>query len=165
MAGYMTLNTARVANSSVRKQQFSGERVRANFSVQKAPPQSKCSRVGVVAMAEGGGGGNPFGNMGALMESMKKAQQIAQSEGLKVQEELKNSTYDGYDSEELVRVVLKGNQEPQSCEITEEAMEKGAEALGLLITEAHRDAHTKSTQAMKERMADLASKMGFQPAR
>lgn len=34
------------------------------------------------------GGGNPFGNMGNLMENLKKAQQMVQVEAAKVQEEL-----------------------------------------------------------------------------
>jgi hypothetical protein len=35
-----------------------------------------------------GGGGNPFGGMGNLMENLKKAQQMVQVEAAKVQEEL-----------------------------------------------------------------------------
>lgn len=35
-----------------------------------------------------GGGGNPFGNMGNLMENLKKAQAMVQVEAAKVQEEL-----------------------------------------------------------------------------
>ena len=34
------------------------------------------------------GGGNPFANMGNLMENMKKAQQLVQVEAVRVQEEL-----------------------------------------------------------------------------
>lgn len=34
------------------------------------------------------GGGNPFANMGNLMENLKKAQQMVQVEAAKVQEEL-----------------------------------------------------------------------------
>lgn len=37
-------------------------------------------------------------------------------------------------------------------EITEAAMELGAEELSGLVTEAYRDAHQKSVQAMKQRM-------------
>lgn len=37
---------------------------------------------------EGGGGMNPFGNMGNIMENLKKAQALVQVEAAKVQEEL-----------------------------------------------------------------------------
>lgn len=36
----------------------------------------------------GGGGGNPFANMGNFMENIKKAQAMVQVEAAKVQEEL-----------------------------------------------------------------------------
>jgi DNA-binding protein YbaB len=39
----------------------------------------------------------------------------------------RSAEFDGYDSEELVKVVLSGNQEPKSTEITQEAMDRGAE--------------------------------------
>ena len=42
-------------------------------------------------MSQGGGGGNPFaalGNMGNIMENVKKAQQLVQVEAAKAQEEL-----------------------------------------------------------------------------
>nr|KAJ0194696.1 hypothetical protein LSAT_V11C700379920 [Lactuca sativa] len=38
---------------------------------------------------------------------------------------------------------------------------KGSEKLSLLITEAYRDAHQKSVQAMKARMGDLAQSLGM----
>jgi len=101
--------------------------------------------------------------MGAMMEQVKKAQEIVQVEAVKVQKELAETEFDGYDPDELVKVVLTGNQEPRSTEITEEAMEKGADELGALITLAAKDAHTKSTTAMKSRMKDLAAKVGLPP--
>ena len=69
------------------------------------------------------GGGNPFGNMGILMENVKKAQQLVQVEAAKVQEELSKAEFDGYSSDETIRVVMSGNQEPRSVDITEAAME------------------------------------------
>ncbi|CAI9259828.1 unnamed protein product [Lactuca saligna] len=41
---------------------------------------------------------------------------------------------------------------------------KGSEKLSLLITEAYRDAHQKSVQAMKARMGDLAQSLGIPQA-
>ncbi|PQP99195.1 nucleoid-associated protein [Prunus yedoensis var. nudiflora] len=82
-----------------------------------------------------------LGNMQNLYETVKKAQMVVQVEA--------------------VRVTLSGNQQPVRTEITEAAMELGPEKLLLLITEAYKDAHQKSVQAMKERMSNLAQSLGL----
>ncbi|BDA42353.1 Nucleoid-associated protein At2g24020, chloroplastic [Coccomyxa sp. Obi] len=111
---------------------------------------------------DGKGGGNPFGNMANLMENVKKAQQLVQVEAAKVQEELSKAEFDGYSNDETIRVVMSGNQEPRSVDITEAAMEaNSAEELSQLVTEAMKDAHAKSVQGMKERMSTLASSLGL----
>lgn len=51
-----------------------------------APAQLGPSHPSV--LVQGGGGMNPFGNMGNLMENLKKAQAMVQVEAAKVQEEL-----------------------------------------------------------------------------
>ncbi len=76
---------------------------------------------------------------------------------------------------------MSGNQEPRSLDITEAAMELGAEArtaradaaclcrlthprpqrVSELVLEAYKDAHLRSVTAMKERMRALASQMGL----
>ena len=38
--------------------------------------------------------------------------------------------FEGFSIDETVRVVMSGNQEPKSVDITETAMEKGAEVCG-----------------------------------
>ncbi|GAQ89336.1 hypothetical protein KFL_005120070 [Klebsormidium nitens] len=104
-----------------------------------------------------------FGNMQGLIETVRKAQQVVQVEAVKVQKELAQSEFDGYSSDELVKAVMTGNQEPRRTEITEAAMELGADRVAELVTEAYIDAHTKSVQAMKERMKDLAASLGMPP--
>ncbi|RZC79517.1 hypothetical protein C5167_003744 [Papaver somniferum] len=69
--------------------------------------------------------------------------------------------FDGYCEGELIKVTLSGNQQPIRTEITEAAIELGAEKLSLLVTEAYKDAHQKSVLAMKERMSDLAQSLGM----
>ncbi len=110
---------------------------------------------------DGNGGGNPLANMGNFMENIKKAQSMIQVEAAKVQEELANTDFEGYSSDETVRVIMTGNQEPKSVDITEAAYSQGNEALSRLVTEAMRDAHAKSVAGMKERMAKLASSLGL----
>ncbi|MFS7917704.1 putative nucleoid-associated protein YbaB/EbfC family [Helianthus anomalus] len=104
-----------------------------------------------------------FGNMQNLYETVKKAQMVVQVEAVRVQKELAVAEFDGYCEGELVKVTLSGNQQPVRTEITEAAMELGSEKLSLLITEAYRDAHQKSVQAMKARMGDLAQSLGMPP--
>ena len=57
------------------------------------------------------------------MENVKKAQQLVQVEAGKVQEELSRAEFDGYSDDETVRVVMSGNQEPKSVDITAAAYE------------------------------------------
>nr|AFK38370.1 unknown [Lotus japonicus] len=104
--------------------------------------------------------GGILGNMQNLYETVKKAQMVVQVEAVRVQKELAAAEFDGYCEGELVKVTLSGNQQPLRTEITEAAMEFGSEKLSLLITEAYKDAHQKSVQAMKERISDLAQSLG-----
>ncbi|XP_072969169.1 nucleoid-associated protein At2g24020, chloroplastic-like [Typha angustifolia] len=104
-----------------------------------------------------------FGNMQNLYETVKKAQMVVQVEAVRVQKELAAAEFDGYCEGELIKVTLSGNQQPIRTEITEAAMELGPEKLSLLVTEAYKDAHQKSVQAMKERMSNLAQSLGMPP--
>ncbi|XP_060669544.1 nucleoid-associated protein At4g30620, chloroplastic isoform X2 [Ziziphus jujuba] len=104
-----------------------------------------------------------FGNMQNLYETVKKAQNVVQVEAVRVQKELAVAEFDGYCEGELIKVTLSGNQQPIRTEITEAAMELGPEKVSLLVTEAYKDAHQKSVQAMKERMSDLAQSLGMPP--
>ncbi|KAL5212465.1 hypothetical protein ABZP36_023312 [Zizania latifolia] len=102
-----------------------------------------------------------FGNMQNLYETVKKAQMVVQVEAVRVQKELAATEIDGYCEGELIKVTLSGNQQPIRVEITEAAMELGAEKLSELVNDAYKDAHQRSVQAMKERMADLAQSIGM----
>ncbi|XP_010273636.1 PREDICTED: nucleoid-associated protein At4g30620, chloroplastic-like isoform X1 [Nelumbo nucifera] len=101
-----------------------------------------------------------LGNMQNLYETVKKAQMVVQVEAVRVQKELSAAEFDGYCEGELIKATLSGNQQPVRTEITEAAMELGTEKLSLLVTEAYKDAHQKSVQAMKERMNNLAQSLG-----
>jgi len=107
-----------------------------------------------------GDGKKPF-DLKNLVESVSKAQKVVQVEAVKIQRELAEAEFEGYSENELVRVKITGNQEVKGTEITEAAMEEGAEAVGLMVTQAYKDAHRKSVQAMKDRMQSLAQKMGL----
>ncbi|RXH91373.1 hypothetical protein DVH24_020396 [Malus domestica] len=104
-----------------------------------------------------------FGNMQNLYETVKKAQNVVQVEAVRVQKELAAAEFDGYCEGEIIKVTLSGNQQPVRTEITEAAMELGAEKVSELVTEAYKDAHQKSVMAMKERMSNLAQSLGMPP--
>ncbi|KAL3535124.1 hypothetical protein ACH5RR_003585 [Cinchona calisaya] len=104
-----------------------------------------------------------LGNMQNLYETVKKAQMVVQVEAVRVQKELAVAEFEGYCEGELVKVTLSGNQQPVRTEITEAAMELGAEKLSILINEAYKDAHQKSVLAMKEKMSVLAQSLGMPP--
>lgn len=123
---------------------------------------SNVSDTAILWSLQGNGGGlGGLGNMGNFMENIKKAQSMIQIEAAKVQEELANTDFEGYSSDETVRVIMTGNQEPKSVDITEAAYSQGNEKLSALVTEAMKDAHAKSVAGMKERMAKLAQSLGL----
>merc|ERR1719253_841314 len=105
--------------------------------------------------------GLDLGNMGKLMENARKAQQQVQQEAMQVQAEMAVTEFEGFDEDETVRAVLTGDQRPTAVELTDAAMQKSPEELGKAITEAYQDAHTKSSVALKERMRELANKLGL----
>jgi nucleoid-associated protein EbfC len=112
------------------------------------------------------GGNNPLGalgNMGNLMESVRKAQQLVQEETKRMQAELSVAEIEGFSSDETVRVVMSGQQEPKNIDITQAAYDQGAEKLEKLVGEAMKDAHAKSVDYMKNEMKGMAQRLGLPP--
>ncbi|MEO0540159.1 MAG: YbaB/EbfC family nucleoid-associated protein [Cyanobacteria bacterium P01_A01_bin.105] len=105
-------------------------------------------------MTKGQGFGFGLGKMKELTEAFKKAQQV-QEGAKKLQEELEQMEIEGQAGGGLVTVTLSGNQEPKGVTIDPKALEEGAETLSDLVTAAMRDAYTKSTDTMRERMEEL----------
>ncbi len=105
-------------------------------------------------MSKGQGFGFGLSKMKELTEAFKKAQQV--QEGAKrLQEELEEMSIEGQAGGGLVKVVLSGNQEPRSVEISADVLGEGAEVVSDLVTAAMKDAYNKSTQTMRERMEEL----------
>nr|XP_004507747.1 nucleoid-associated protein At4g30620, chloroplastic [Cicer arietinum] len=136
--------------------------------LQKVGSDNRCFRVHALFGGKKDNNDAPskagmLGNMQNLFETVKKAQAVVQVESVRIQKELAAAEFDGYCEGELIKVTLSGNQQPVRTQITEAAMELGPEKLSLLVTEAYKDAHQKSVQAMKERMSDLAQSLGMPP--
>ncbi len=102
------------------------------------------------------GFGFGLGKIKELQEAFQKAQQVQQG-AQQLQEELERTDIEGKSTNGLVTVVMSGNQEPRRVTITPEAIEKGAETLAELVTEAMKDAYAKSTETMRAKMEELTS--------
>lgn len=97
-----------------------------------------------------------LGKIKELQEAFQKAQQV-QAGAQKLQEDLEQMEIEGSSEDGLVKVVMSGNQEPRSVTIAPEALEKGAESLAELVTEAMKAAYTQSTETMRSKMEELTS--------
>ena len=107
-------------------------------------------------MAEGKGFGLGLGKMKELANAFQQAQKVQQG-AQQLQQELEEMNVEGKNTDGTVTVILSGNQEPRSVEITEAAISKGATELSIAVNEALTDAYTKSTETMRSRMEELTS--------
>ena len=107
-------------------------------------------------MTKGQGFGFGLGKIKELQEAFQKAQQV-QAGAQELQQQLEEMEIEGACEGELVKVAMSGNQEPLWVEITSGAMEKGADGLSQLVTEAMKDAYGKSTETMRTKMEKLTS--------
>jgi nucleoid-associated protein EbfC len=107
-------------------------------------------------MSQGKGFGLGLGKMKELANAFQQAQKV-QEGAKKLQEELEQMLIEGTSADGGVKVVLSGNQEPRSVEISDAAIAKGAAELSTAVTEALTDAYNKSTETMRSRMEELTS--------
>ena len=103
-----------------------------------------------------GKGFGPLGKMKELAEAFKKAQEVQQG-AQALQAELEQMQIEGQSEDGLVKVVVTGNQEPLSVEISPDALTQSAEALSASVTMAMKEAYAKSTETMRSRMEQLTS--------
>ena len=106
---------------------------------------------------EGGkaGGGNPFS-----LDNLKKMNEITQKTNT-IQKELAGLQITGSALDGGVKVVFTGTQIPLDVVISEEAMGQSPEKLSEALTEAMKDAHTKSTETMQQKLTDFYSELGL----
>ena len=105
-------------------------------------------------------GGGMFGGMGNLMESMKKAQEIAKQAEV-VNKELMNEVVECKDSSGDVTALYNGLGVPISIKISDALAAKDAESISLACTEAMVAGHTKAQEAMMSRMQAMYSGAGL----
>ncbi len=103
--------------------------------------------------------GGMFGGMGNIMESMKKAQEIAKQSEV-VQKELMETVINGQDSSGQVVAAFTGLGSPISVRVSDAMAAQGGEAASLAVTQAVVDGYTKAQSHMVNRMQQLYSSMG-----
>lgn len=95
-----------------------------------------------------------FGGMGNIMESMKKAQEIAKQAEV-VNKELMETTILGQDPTGQVVASFNGLGVPLQIKISDSIMSQGAGVVSQATTQAMQDAHAKAAQTMVNRMQAL----------
>ena len=78
-----------------------------------------------------------------------------------MKEDMDNAEYEGYSSDETVRVVVSGAQQPKSVDVTQAAIDQGPEKLQSLVMEASKDAYKLSKAGQEERMKRYFQDMGL----
>eukprot|EP01041_Mallomonas_annulata_P011354 gene11354-23763_t len=101
-----------------------------------------------------------FAGMGNLMESMKKAQDIAKQAEV-LNKELSETIVTGSDPSGMVVATYNGVAMPISIKISDGAMSLGAEGVSLACTQAMVDGFNKAQQTMMGRMQSLYSGAGL----
>ena len=97
--------------------------------------------------------------MGNLMDSMKKAQEIAKQAEV-VNKELMETKVVGNDPSAQVYATFNGLGVPIEIKVSDALLTQGAEAVSLACTQAMADGHAKSQAAMVQRMQALYSGVG-----
>jgi DNA-binding protein YbaB len=104
--------------------------------------------------------GGMFGGMGNLMDSMKKAQEIAKQAEV-VNRELAGTMIIGKDPAGEITTTFNGLGQPIGIKISDSMLTQGSEAVSLAATQAMVDGHTKSQETMIRRMQELYAGAGI----
>jgi len=124
----------------------------------KAP---KAASAKTVSMLFGGGAKKEGGDgMGDMMEQMKKAQEIGQKTK-QLQDELDSASIEGSSTDGSVKVYFNGSQKPLKADISDSVIAQGKDAVDKAVSEAMIDAHTKSMEAMTQKITQLYQEMGL----
>jgi len=104
--------------------------------------------------------GGMFGGLGDMMGNMKKMQEVTKL-AQELQKDLAETIVVGQDGNNLVVVTYTATGKPISMKISEEAMNKGADALSAAASKAMLSAHEKGTEVAKSKTEDLFKRFGI----
>eukprot|EP00612_Vaucheria_litorea_P002937 CAMPEP_0171462162 /NCGR_PEP_ID=MMETSP0945-20130129/6313_1 /TAXON_ID=109269 /ORGANISM="Vaucheria litorea, Strain CCMP2940" /LENGTH=123 /DNA_ID=CAMNT_0011988639 /DNA_START=117 /DNA_END=488 /DNA_ORIENTATION=+ len=99
-------------------------------------------------------------NMGSMMDSLKKANEIGKK-SKEMQEELEKTRLEGFSANKKVKIVMTGQQIPVSCEIDESFLSEGSEAVQKAVMEAMVDSQNQSLKLMGSKMSELYQGLGL----
>eukprot|EP00466_Bigelowiella_natans_P015359 jgi/Bigna1/138908/aug1.47_g13616 len=94
------------------------------------------------------------GLLNSFYEKMQKATET-------MKKDLESAEYEGFSTDETVRVIVNGAQQPKLVDVTQAAVDQGAEKLEQLVVEASKDAYRVSKQGQEERMKKYFKDMGL----
>ncbi len=95
-----------------------------------------------------------FGQFAQIQEALKKAQKVKQN-ATKLQDELADLSVEGSAQGGLVKVTMSGNQEPLTLKIDPAVLKEDPEVVEDLILTAFKDAYTRSTDEMQNKLKEL----------
>ena len=105
-------------------------------------------------------GGGMFGGMGNMMESLKKAQEMAK-QAETINKELEAQVVTGKDPSGMVTCTFNGMTKPINLEVNDALLSQGAAAVSQATTQAMLDAHKKSQDLMMRRMQEVYAGLGL----
>ena len=105
-------------------------------------------------------GGGMFGGMGNMMESLKKAQEMAK-QAENINKELEAQEVTGKDPSGMVTCTFNGMTKPINLEVNDALLSQGAAAVSQATTQAMLDAHKKSQDLMMRRMQEVYAGLGL----
>merc|ERR1712224_80102 len=79
---------------------------------------------------------------------------------VEVQKKMMSAEYQGYSKDKAIEVVFHGSLVPLRCEVKQVGLDLGVDSVKQSVTEAMRDAHTKTIQGVKQMMSDITSEIG-----
>jgi DNA-binding protein YbaB len=142
---------------------FSGVQTQARLATRSASALHLFGNPDDKPMAAAGGGkkdGGMFGGMGNLMDSMKKAQEIAKQAEV-VNKELQKTVVTGNDASGDVTSTYNGLGVPISIKINDALAAKDADTISAACTVALISGHTKAQEQMMSRMQAMYKDAGL----
>lgn len=104
--------------------------------------------------------GGMFGNMGNMMENIKKAAEVKEkAQALNM--ELKSTTVVGTDPTKNVKATFNGTGQPLNFKVSDKLVKEGAEAINIAVSQAAIAGHKASQKLMLEKMQQIYKDAGL----
>merc|ERR1719198_32674 len=98
--------------------------------------------------------------MGGMMEQFKMVQEM-QRKTAEFKEKMSKTNVPGTSADGSVTIVMTGEQQIVSCDISDDLLGRGADIVGATITEALKDASEKSSAVTADAYKELMGSLGL----